>query len=150
MQLVYAGEDDNRMRGEEGDGVAKEWAKFLHKKNEIFTDFTKVREEIDRETNRLAGTGKMVSSEAIHLRIYSPRVLNLTLVDLPGITKVPVGDQPEDIESQINSLCLQYVSNPNCIILAVTPANIDMATSESLKLAKQVDPEGIFFTSACT
>ncbi|BHF73642.1 Dynamin-1-like protein [Sparganum proliferum] len=140
--MLIEGENDSRVREEEGDGVAKEWAKFLHKKNEVFTDFTKVREEIDRETNRLAGNGKMVSSEAIHLKIFSPRVLNLTLVDLPGITKVPVGDQPEDIESQINSLCLHYIGNPNGIILAVTPANIDMATSESLKLAKQVDPEG--------
>lgn len=85
----------------------------------------------------------MVSSEAIHLKIYSPKVLNLTLVDLPGITKVPVGDQPVDIENQINTLCLHYISNPNCIILAVTPANADMATSESLKLAKEVDPEGL-------
>ncbi len=74
--------------------------------------------------------------------MYSPTVLNLTLVDLPGITKVPVGDQPEDIESQINNLCLHYISNPNCIILAVTPANADMATSEAIKLAKDVDPEG--------
>jgi dynamin 1-like protein len=53
-----------------------------------------------------------------------------------------VGDQPHDIEQQIRLLILQYISNPNSIILAVTPANIDLATSEALKLAKEVDPEG--------
>lgn len=58
------------------------------------------------------------------------------------MTKVPVGDQPEDIESQIYDMLLKYISNPNCIILAVTAANTDMATSEALKLAKDVDPEG--------
>jgi len=69
-------------------------------------------------------------------------VVNLTLVDLPGITKVPVGDQPEDIEAQIKDLVLKYIENPNSIILAVTAANTDMATSEALKLAKDVDPDG--------
>ncbi|KAL5966436.1 Dynamin-1-like protein [Taenia solium] len=142
LQLIHVNEGEDVIRKEEGDGVSTEWAKFLHKKNEVFVDFDLVREEIVKETARLVGNGKMVSSEAIHLKIYSPRVLNLTLVDLPGITKVPVDDQPEDIENQINTLCLHYISNPNCIILAVTPANADMATSESLKLAKEVDPEG--------
>ncbi|KAM7534931.1 hypothetical protein Aperf_G00000097615 [Anoplocephala perfoliata] len=142
LQLVYANENDNDIKKEEGDGTSTEWAKFLHKKDKIYVDFDEVREEIETETARLAGTGKGVNSEAIHLKIYSPKVLNLTLVDLPGITKVPVGDQPEDIERQINALCLHYISNPNCIILAVTPANADMATSESLKLAKEVDPDG--------
>lgn len=54
-------------------------------------------------------------------------MLNLTLVDLPGITKVPVGDQPSDIEKQIRDMCLKYIENPNSIILAVSPANADLA-----------------------
>ena len=57
--------------------------------------------------------------------------------------KVPVGDQPLDIENQMRNLVLQYIRNPNSIILAVTPANTDMATSESIKIAKEVDPDGI-------
>ena len=56
--------------------------------------------------------------------------------------QVPVGDQPLDIEHQIRHLILQYISNPNSIILAVTPANIDLATSEALKIAREVDPDG--------
>ena len=58
------------------------------------------------------------------------------MVDLPGLTKVAVGDQPEDIEGQIRELLLKYIVNPNSIILAVSPANADMATSESLKMAR--------------
>ncbi len=52
------------------------------------------------------------------------------LIDLPGITRVPVGDEPEDIEGQIRSMLLEYVTNPKCIILAVHAANTDLATSE--------------------
>uniref|UniRef100_A0A8C5CM72 Dynamin-1-like protein n=1 Tax=Gadus morhua TaxID=8049 RepID=A0A8C5CM72_GADMO len=83
-----------------------------------------------------------ISDDPIHLKIFSPHVVNLTLVDLPGITKVPVGDQPQDIEVQIRELILKHISNPNCIILAVTAANTDMATSEALKVAREVDTDG--------
>lgn len=53
-----------------------------------------------------------------------------------------MGDQPKDIEIQIRDLILKHISNPNCIILAVTAANTDMATSEALKVAREVDPDG--------
>jgi dynamin 1-like protein len=66
----------------------------------------------------------------------------LTLVDLPGLTKVPVGDQPRDIEKQIRDMLMKYISKPACIILAVTAANQDLANSEGLKMAREVDPEG--------
>lgn len=69
-------------------------------------------------------------------------MLALTLVDLPGMAKVAVGDQPEDIEEQIREMSLQYISNPNAIILAVTSANTDLANSDALKLAQAVDPYG--------
>ena len=66
----------------------------------------------------------------------------LYLLFINFIYQVPVGDQPLDIEHQIRHLILQYISNPNSIILAVTPANIDLATSEALKIAREVDPDG--------
>lgn len=68
--------------------------------------------------------------------------MNLTLIDLPGMTRVPVGDQPPDIEHQIRDMLLTYVKKDTCLILAVTAANQDIATSDALKLAKEVDPEG--------
>ncbi|XP_067884512.1 dynamin-1-like protein isoform X2 [Heterodontus francisci] len=108
----------------------------------IFMDFDEIRQEIESETERMTGNNKGISPEPIHLKIYSPSVLNLTLIDLPGITKVPVGDQPADIEQQIRGMLGTYISNPNSLILAVTAANTDMATSEALKLARDVDPDG--------
>ena len=64
-----------------------EWGQFLHI-DKRFTDFDEIRKEIEQETFRVAGQNKGVSRLPIHLRIYSPNVLDLTLVDLPGLTKV--------------------------------------------------------------
>ena len=69
-------------------------------------------------------------------------VLNITLIDLPGLTKIPIGDQPADIEAQIRDMLMQFIAKDTCLILAVTPANTDLATSDALMLAKSVDPDG--------
>ncbi|KAG6448744.1 hypothetical protein O3G_MSEX005677 [Manduca sexta] len=143
LQLVYTPKDSKEHRSaEEGTINLEEWGKFLHTKDKIYTDFDQIRQEIERETDRMAGSNKGICPEAINLKIYSTKVVNLTLVDLPGITKVPIGDQPEDIENQIRNLIIKYIANPNSIILAVTAANTDMATSEAIKMSKEVDPDG--------
>ncbi|XP_030399528.1 dynamin-1-like protein isoform X4 [Gopherus evgoodei] len=143
LQLVHVSPEDRRKTSGDENGIdAEEWGKFLHTKNKLYTDFDEIRQEIENETERISGNNKGISPEPIHLKIFSPNVVNLTLVDLPGMTKVPVGDQPKDIELQIRELILRFISNPNSIILAVTAANTDMATSEALKIAREVDPDG--------
>ena len=69
-------------------------------------------------------------------------MLSLTLIDLPGMTKLPVGDQPADIDKQIKEMILQFIERETCLILAVTPANTDLATSDALQIARYADPEG--------
>ncbi|XP_026462218.1 dynamin [Ctenocephalides felis] len=120
-----------------------EFAEFLHCKGKKFVDFNEVRLEIEAETDRVTGGNKGISNVPINLRVYSPNVLNLTLIDLPGLTKVPIGDQPPDIENQIKAMIFQFIKRESCLILAVTPANTDLANSDALKLAKEVDPQGI-------
>ncbi|XP_063906289.1 dynamin isoform X4 [Zophobas morio] len=120
-----------------------EYAEFLHCKGKKFVDFDEVRREIEGETDRITGSNKGISNIPINLRVYSPIVLNLTLIDLPGLTKVPIGDQPVDIEQQIKSMILQFIKRESCLILAVTPANTDLANSDALKMAKEVDIQGI-------
>ncbi|XP_019867474.2 dynamin-1-like protein isoform X2 [Aethina tumida] len=143
LQLVYCPKEDKEHRSSiDGTIELEDWGVFLHAKDKIFRDFEQIRQEIEDETNRIAGSNKGICPEPINLKIYSTKVVNLTLVDLPGITKVPVGDQPADIEQQIRDLVLKYIANPNSIILAVVTANTDMATSESLAIAKDVDPDG--------
>ncbi|XP_048619288.1 dynamin-related protein 3A-like isoform X1 [Brassica napus] len=120
-----------------------EWGEFLHlPSNHRIYDFSEIRREIEAETNRLAGGNKGVKDKQIRLKIFSPNVLDITLVDLPGITKVPVGDQPTDIEARIRTMILSYIKQPSCLILAVTPANSDLANSDALQIAGNADPDG--------
>jgi dynamin 1-like protein len=78
----------------------------------------------------------------IIIKIFARDVIDLTLVDLPGICKNPTGDQPPDIEQRILEIIYQYASSPMALIMAVSPANQDVAISDGLKIAKQIDPEG--------
>ncbi|WAR30245.1 DYN1-like protein [Mya arenaria] len=122
--------------------IKKEHAEFLHQKGKKYVDFEQVRKEIEAETDRVTGGNKGISNIPINLRVYSPNVLNLTLIDLPGMTKVPVGDQPIDIEQQIRGMLMEFIVKDSCLILAVSPANTDLANSDALKIAKEVDPGG--------
>ncbi|KAK8265388.1 hypothetical protein V6Z12_D12G175300 [Gossypium hirsutum] len=119
-----------------------EYAEFLHAPKKRFTDFVAVRKEIADETDRITGKTKQISNIPIHLSIYSPNVVNLTLIDLPGLTKVAVEGQSETIVEDIENMVRTYVEKPNCIILAISPANQDIATSDAIKLARDVDPSG--------
>jgi len=68
-----------------------EWGEFLHRKGLKWFDFEKIREEINAQTDRITGPkNKCLSDTPISLTIFSKNVVDLTLVDLPGITKVPV------------------------------------------------------------
>ena len=153
LQLIHhVVSDENSHNSSNFPGAARstsisEWGEFLHVKgggnSTQFRDFESIKKEIETETIRVAGSNKNISAKPIHLKIYSPHVVNLTLVDLPGITKIPVGDQPTDIEQQIRQIIFKYIRQPNSIILAVTASNVDLANSDALKLAREVDPEGL-------
>ncbi|KAL4401812.1 vacuolar protein sorting-associated protein 1 [Malassezia pachydermatis] len=142
LQLINRMPASGEMPEPTGETNPDEWGEFLHLPGEKFYDFQKIREEIVRDTELKTGKNAGISAQPINLRIYSPHVLTLTLVDLPGLTKNPVGDQPKDIERQIRDMLLKYISKPNAIILAVTAANTDLANSDGLKLASEVDPDG--------
>ncbi|EDR29849.1 dynamin, putative [Entamoeba dispar SAW760] len=119
-----------------------EWGEFAHKPGIVYRDFEEIKKEIENETIRLTGTKKTISPVAIRLKIYSPYVVDLTLVDLPGLTKISVGSQEKDISNQLKQMVLKFIESPNAIILAVTSANVDLATSDALSIAREVDPNG--------
>ncbi|KAF5733513.1 DYNAMIN-like 1B isoform 1 [Tripterygium wilfordii] len=120
----------------------REYAEFMHLPKKKFTDFAAVRKEISDETDRETGRSKQISSVPIHLSIFSPNVVNLTLVDLPGLTKVAVEGQHESIVQDIENMVRSFIEKPNCIILAISPANQDLATSDAIKISREVDPKG--------
>ncbi|XP_023004964.1 dynamin-related protein 5A isoform X3 [Cucurbita maxima] len=114
----------------------------MHLPRKKFTDFAALRKEISDETDRETGRSKQISSVPIHLSIYSPNVVNLTLIDLPGLTKVAVEGQSDSIVQDIENMVRSFIEKPNCIILAISPANQDLATSDAIKISREVDPKG--------
>ncbi|XP_062406576.1 interferon-induced GTP-binding protein Mx2-like [Sardina pilchardus] len=107
-----------------------------------FDDPSLVEERVRDAQDELAGDGVGISSSLIHLEIMSPDVSDLTLIDLPGITRVPVPGQPDDISDQIKKLILHFIEKSATINLVVVPCNVDIATTEALRMAQEVDPEG--------
>ena len=120
----------------------EEYAYFSHT-DKKFVDFNDVRREIENVTaSHGECQGKGVSKDPINLKVYSPNVLDLTLIDLPGMVVNALPGQPEDIREQIKAMIMGYIQRPSCIILAVSPANADLANSDAINMAKTVDPEG--------
>jgi GTPase SAR1 family protein len=126
----------------EAPGTA-EHAYFQHTGDRVWHNFDQVRKEIEDETDRLCGKNKGISPVPIRLRVHSPNVLNLTLVDLPGLTKVATDGQSEELPAQIRAMVMEQIRPENSIVLAISPANSDIANSDSLLIAREVDPKGV-------
>ncbi|XP_042315873.1 interferon-induced GTP-binding protein Mx1-like isoform X2 [Sceloporus undulatus] len=103
---------------------------------------SEVEAAVIRAQNAMAGEGVGISHKLISLEISSHNVPDLTLIDLPGIARVAVGNQPADIGQQIISLIKKYITKQETINLVVVPGNVDIATTEALKMAQEVDPQG--------
>ena len=118
------------------------WAVFEERKGKKFTDFIKVRETIEALTDEVCGKDKNILDKPIVLNVYSQTCPDLTLVDLPGVTRVPIEGQPKNIEEITKNMAIRYIEDPLTIILCVIAANSDIATSDGLKLAKEIDTSG--------
>jgi hypothetical protein len=93
----------------------------------------------------VAGIKKGIVDDPIILTVYSSTCPDLTVIDLPGITRIPIAgsDQGEDIEKVTKEMAYRYCSDPRTIVLCVIPANADISTSEALQMAKKVDGPGL-------
>ncbi|XP_028608341.1 interferon-induced GTP-binding protein Mx2 [Grammomys surdaster] len=122
----------------------EEWrGKVIYDDIEVeLSDPSQVEEAINKGQNFIAGAGLGISDKLISLDVSSPHVPDLTLIDLPGITRVAVGNQPADIGRQIKRLIRTYIQKQETINLVVVPSNVDIATTEALSMAQEVDPEG--------
>lgn len=104
------------------------------------TDFTQIQKTL-RDLNLAVPEEDCVSDDPIQLRIYSPKVPDLSMIDLPGYIQVAGYDQPERLKQKITDLCEKYIQAPN-IILAVSAADVDLANSTSLRASRRADPRG--------
>lgn len=90
LQLINTPNDEgsSEPHTREGNSDQPEFGEFLHQPGQRYHDFNDIKREIEAETSRIAGNNKGINRAPINLKIYSPHVLSLTLVDLPGLTKV--------------------------------------------------------------
>ncbi|KAH9972843.1 P-loop containing nucleoside triphosphate hydrolase protein [Lactifluus volemus] len=105
------------------------------------TDFSQIQKTLT-DLNLAVPASEAVSDEPIDLRIYSPNVPDLTLIDLPGYVQISSLDQPETMKEKISALCERYIREPN-IVLAVCAADVDLANSPALRASRKVDPLGL-------
>jgi len=124
LTLVHKEEDEEK----------GEWGEFAHSAGQRMHDFGLIRREIEAESH---DDDKCASHAPIHLTIHSLHVCDFTIIDLPGLTNVAAN------EKEVRALVIHYISQPNAIIMAVSAGNVDLANSESLKMAKEVDPAGV-------
>ncbi|XP_067849420.1 interferon-induced GTP-binding protein Mx3-like [Heptranchias perlo] len=122
----------------------KIWKGRISYKNYMkeLSDPSEVDKEIVKAQNTMAGKDLGISSELISLEVESSNAPDLTLIDLPGIARVAVGNQPQDIGEQIKELIGTYIREDKTINLVVIPCNVDIATTEALKMAQEADPSG--------
>uniref|UniRef100_A0A8C5UZB7 Interferon-induced GTP-binding protein Mx2 n=1 Tax=Microcebus murinus TaxID=30608 RepID=A0A8C5UZB7_MICMU len=120
------------------------WAgRISYQKTELqLQDPSEVERQILQAQVALAGNGTGISHEHISLEISSPEVPDLTIIDLPGIANGTMGDQPQDIRHKIKVLIKNYIQRQQTINLVVVPCNMDIATTEALSMAQEVDPSG--------
>ena len=101
-----------------------------------------VKQKIEKLTDKICGNSKNIVNKPIILTVYSSWVPNLTLVDLPGITRVAIEGQPENIEEITKKMAMRYCQDSKTIILCVIPANQDLSTQDSINMARKLDPQG--------
>ena len=147
LQLVHTA-DAGAMRAEFGDFAGGVWSVHetigLACPDPTPAQMGQIRRAIEAQTEQRAGSQKGVSSEPIFLRLYSPHVPNLSLVDLPGLTMTALTaqGQPKDIKEQIRSMVASYISPQRTIILMVCPARPDLEADVATELCREYDPHG--------
>ncbi|CAG9460856.1 unnamed protein product [Pedinophyceae sp. YPF-701] len=106
------------------------------------TDPKAVTKWIEDTTAAVAGDKKGVLDKPLSIKVEREGSADLTLVDLPGITRVAVDGQADDIEEQVKRMIQRYISREAAVVLCVLPANVDFSTAECIKMARAVDPGG--------
>lgn len=125
----------------DGQSTPHEYGEFPSLGLGKMSDFKQIQQTLV-DLNLAVPASEAVSEKPIDLRIYSPNVPDLTLIDLPGYVQISSLDQPETLKEKITALCEKYIREPN-IILAVCAADVDLANSPALRASRKVDPLGL-------
>jgi Dynamin family/Dynamin central region len=83
------------------------------------------------------------SGDVLRLEISGPFEEHLSVIDVPGIFKKTTQGVTTKADMQmVRNMVHGYMKNPRSVMLAVVPANVDIATQEILEMAEEVDADG--------
>ena len=123
--------------------IGQDYATLAEYQNKKITDFETVRNYLQQKMDETARTDMGISSDPVVVKIYAKEGVTISMIDMPGLTKIALQGQNANFPSLIEDINKTYIQNPNSIILAVSPANVDVANSDALRLAKDFDPDGV-------
>ncbi|CAI5488598.1 unnamed protein product [Closterium sp. Naga37s-1] len=124
------------------DEITTDYTPVTGKVSKVLPDEAMIEQAISEATVALAGSRKGVMNCPITLQVRRPDLPILTLIDLPGITRVPIEDQPKDIYDQVKAMIMTYITPKESVILNVLAAEVDFSTCESIVMSQEVDPDG--------
>lgn len=106
---------------------------------------TQVREYTIELTKQYAGDNKNVVDNPINIKLFSPLVPNLELLDLPGLTTLALTakGQPQDICQQIEKMLTKYIKDEKSIVMSVIPCNRDPEIDAGLSLIKKLGKDKV-------
>ncbi|CAL8085870.1 unnamed protein product [Orchesella dallaii] len=122
----------------------EKWVEFVSEpgtESKKYTDMAKVRKIIQNHSDRIRDSGEIISNDILTVKLFSPHVVDLTLVDLPGLIFNACDNKPDSTVSRISELVKSFISDPNSIILVVAAATENIENAWSVALAREVDPE---------
>lgn len=83
------------------------------------------------------------SEDVLKIEIRGPGQQHLSVIDVPGIfKKTTAGVTSKTDMAMVRNMVSNYMKNPRAAILAVIPANVDIATQEILEMAEEHDTNG--------
>lgn len=122
--------------------ISQDYAVLTENPNQRITNFEQVRTYLQDKMNQAASSEQGISPDPVVVKIFVKEGVNISMIDMPGLTKIALQDQNQNMPALIEDINRTYIQNPNSILLAISPANVDVANSDALRLAKEVDPQG--------
>ncbi|CAK4033018.1 interferon-induced GTP-binding mx2 [Lecanosticta acicola] len=122
------------------------WAKSVPSlDSQAFVDIMREVHEVMGLSGGVDDTGARkptFSNDVLRLEICGPDQEHLSVIDIPGIFKSTTEGLTTKADIQlVRNMVKSYMDNPRSVILAVIPANVDVATQEILELAGEADPQ---------
>ena len=122
--------------------MSQDYAILADSPNQKYTDFEQVRAYLQNKMNETAQSPKGITADPVVVKIFVKEGVNISFIDMPGLSKIALQGKSSDVPTLIEEINRTLIQNPNNILLAISPANVDVVNSDALRLANELDPQG--------